>query len=144
MKRFWSLVPLAAGLALAVPAGAQRSGKTSYPEGTWVVVVGRVTSEPKRTTDEEKMQVGIGPEKTDYTLHLSTAVAKGKKGRLVDEDRFNEGTWVRAEGRVMDDPRRIKVNRIRMIGLKGRPSLRGLPYYRRGFSQGYVVRMPGR
>jgi hypothetical protein len=38
----------------------------------------------------------------------------------------------------MDDPRRIKVSRVRLVTTRELPTLRGTPYNRRGFSLGYL------
>src|SRR5437764_15442868 len=42
-------------------------------EGQQVVVVGEVSSAPKKIAgvkEEQKMQVAVGPTRTDYTLHV--------------------------------------------------------------------------
>lgn len=121
------------------PAASAGVG-SGFSQGTSVVVVGEVTSDPKGT--EKKMQVGIGPSKTDYTLHLSDAQLYGYHGEKVDEDHFDEKMWVRAEGQVMDDPRRIKITRLQVIG-KDLPGLQRSAFYRPGFDQGYVMTVAG-
>lgn len=133
-------IPLALA-ALGVMSAAQaEKPHTRLPEGTPVVIVGQVSSPPKGEIDEQKMQIALGPHKVDYTLHLNrAAVLKGPNGEQIDEDAFDDGQWVRAEGRVMDDPRRIMVSRIRLVTTRELPSLRGTPYYRRGLAQGYLM-----
>jgi len=92
--------------------------------------------------NEHKMQVGIGPGRMDFTLHLSDAKLYGYHGALTEAKDLQTKMWVRAEGAVMDDPRRIKVTRLQVIG-KDLPSLRQSAFYRPGFEQGYVVAVAG-
>lgn len=135
---------LSAGAALCAAllmseAGAEKP-HTQLPEGTAVVIVGRVSSPPKGELNEQKMQIAVGPRKVDYTVHIGrAAVIKGPNGEEVDEDAFDDGQWIRAEGRVMDDPRRIMASRVRLITTRELGSLRGSPYYRRGFAHGYLT-----
>jgi hypothetical protein len=107
-----------------------------------VVVVGEVTSQPKDIIDEDKMQVALGPAKTDVTLHLSDAKMFSLYGAPVKEDHLANKMWVRAEGTVMDDPRRIKVTRLQVIGTD-MPGLQRSAFYRPGFDQGYMVAVAG-
>jgi hypothetical protein len=112
-------------------------------EGQSVVLVGEITSSPKKVAgvrEEQKMQVGVGPAKTDYTLHLGDAPLIGESGRKIEENDLADKMWVRAEGTVMDDPRRIKVTRLQVIG-KDLPGLKRSAFYRPGFDQGYVMTM---
>jgi hypothetical protein len=163
MKRF---LTLAIALAAALPAAAQTSREAvrkdgsseirlvgarrpavaqpvpRFTEGTPVVIVGEITSQPKDIIDEDKMQVAIGPGKMDYTLHLSGSKMLSVYGQSIDEDALANKMWVRAEGTVMDDPRRIKVTRLQVLG-KDMPSLRRSAFYRPGFEQGYVVAVAG-
>lgn len=129
--------------ALLIGLGTTASGKGTtplLPEGTPVVVVGQVSSPPKGELNEQKMQVAVGRSRTDYTLHFGDAyVLKGPNGEEIDEDAFDDGQWVRAEGRVMDDSRRIKVSRVRLISTREMASLHGNPYNRRGHSHGYLM-----
>ena len=132
------LICLAAALGIAGTAGAAKRA-SRLPEGTAVVIVGQVSSPPRGSLNEQKMQVAIGPRRVDYTLHLSRSdVRKGRRGRKVDEDRFDHGDWVRAEGRIMSDPRRIMVSRLRVV-TRGTASLAGSPYSRPGFNRGYLM-----
>ena len=109
-----------------------------FREGNRVVVIGRVTSPPAGAVNEQKMQVAIGPSKTDYTLHFRDAKTYGLAGQEVDEDAFDDGQWVRAEGSVMDDPRRIKVDRVQIISDKDAPSIASSIFFRPGLDYGYV------
>jgi len=116
-----------------------------FAEGTPVVVVGRISSAPKGVKgigEEKKMQVAVGPEKTDYTLHMRHADLVGFHGQEVKEDELKDGQWVRAEGRVMNDPRRIQVSRLQALGA-GDPQFRSSAFYRPGFEQGYVMAVAG-
>lgn len=140
MRLFHTAAALLGSAALISGAAAARKHYTRLPEGTPVLIVGQVSSNPKSSVDEQKMQVAIGPEEVDYTLHLNRAtVFKGPNGEWIDEDRFQDGHWVRAEGRVMNDPRRIMVSRIRLITTRKAPTLSGNPYNRRGYAKGYLV-----
>jgi len=138
MKR---LLPLAAALAagLVASAGADHQKLTAHPEGTPVVVVGRISSPPRGEIEEKKMQVAIGRRKMDVTLHFKDAELTGLNGEKIDEDGFDDGQWVRAEGTVMADPRRIRVTRIQVIGEKSMRNLHGTAHFRPGFNRGYLV-----
>lgn len=137
MRLMLSMAAVAASLAVAAQA---EKPHTRLPEGTPVVIIGQVSSPPKGELDEQKMQVALGPQKVDYTLHISRAsVLKGPNGEEIDEDAFDDGQWVRAEGRIMDDPRRIMVSRARLITTRKLPTLQGTAYNRRGFSHGYLT-----
>src|SRR4051794_2101729 len=57
----------------APEAAVQPQAVPRIAEGTPVVVVGVITSEPKAIVSENKMQVAVGPARMDYTLHLSDA-----------------------------------------------------------------------
>jgi len=111
-------------------------------ENTPVVAVGEITSEPKSIVSENKMQVAIGPAKMDYTLHLSDAKMYDRYGAVIKADKLEGKMWVRAEGTVMNDPRRIKVTRLQVIG-KDMPSLQQSAFYRTGFNQGYLMAVAG-
>jgi hypothetical protein len=135
MRAFYLCAAFLATTAACGPASAQ----TRLREGTPVIIVGRVSSPPRGSLNEQKMQVAVGPQRADYTLHFGDAVVKGMRGRKIDEDRLDDGMWVRAEGHVMDDPRRIRVDRMRVISRDKRRSLVGTRYYRRGYAHGYVA-----
>jgi hypothetical protein len=138
--RIWIAPAIVAVGLLATAAGAAKKVHTKLPEGTAVVIVGRIASPPRGEINEQKMQVAVGPQGVEYTLHFrGSKVLKGPNGEHVDEDPFDEGQWVRGEGRIMGDPRRIKVSRIRLISTREMSSLRGNPYNRRGFSHGYLT-----
>src|SRR5688500_1670381 len=105
---------IAAALCLGVIAAAhvRAAEPAAFTQGTPVVVVGQVSSPPKGELNEQKMQVAVGPNRTDYTLHFRKAELIGLTGQKIDEDGFDNKQWVRAEGRVMGDPRRIEVHRV--------------------------------
>lgn len=113
-----------------------------FAENTPVVVVGEITSQPKDAVNERKMQVGVGPGKTDVTLHLSDAKLYNVDGAPIGESRLDTKMWVRAEGTVMDDPRRVKVTRLQVIG-QDMAGLRQSAFHRPGFDQGYIVAVAG-
>ncbi|MFN3652952.1 MAG: OB-fold nucleic acid binding domain-containing protein [Armatimonadota bacterium] len=114
----------------------------AFAENTPVTVVGRISSPPKGELNEQKMQVAVGPQDTDYTLHFSDATILGMNGQTLDEDGLDDGMWVRAEGRVMDDARRIKVTRVQVIA-PDEQSFRRTAFYRPGLSRGYVSAVAG-
>jgi len=137
-------------LAVAVSAGllstaeARSAKQSAFAPGTPVVVVGSITSQPRDAgvVVENKMQVGIGPKKRDYTLHLKDAELVDYQGRTLEKSKLKDKMWVRAEGKVMDDPRRISVNRLQVIGADA-PNLQQSPFYRAGFEHGYVMAVAG-
>ena len=137
-------------LAVAVSAGlltsaeARPAKQRAFAPGTPVVVVGSVTSQPRNAgvVVENKMQVGVGPAKRDYTLHLKDAELVDYQGRKVETSSLKDKMWVRAEGKVMDDARRISVSRLQIIGADV-PWLQQSPFYRAGFEQGYVMAVAG-
>jgi len=150
---------LSAGLAAAVQAqnaagGAAQAQKPvagtavvaqtapRLAENTPVVVVGEIASEPKSIVSESKMQVAVGPAKTDYTLHLSDAKMYDNYGAVIKADKLADKMWVRAEGSIMNDPKRIKVSRLQVVG-KDMPSLKQSAFYRPGFDQGYLMAVAG-
>jgi len=88
------------------------------------------------------MQVGVGPGKVDYTLHTAGATLIGASGQKVEENDLVDKMWIRAEGTVMDDPRRIKVTKLQVIG-KDMPTAQRSAFYRSGLDQGYVMAVAG-
>lgn len=116
-----------------------------FREGQQVVVVGEITSSPKKIAgvrEEQKMQVAVGPAKTDYTLHLEGAPLIGASGQKIEDNDLVDKMWIRAQGTVMDDPRRIKVTKLQVIG-KDMPSLQRSAFFRGGLDQGYVMAVAG-
>lgn len=142
------IVAPAAAQAPNAPAGGAAGATAVTPtvprlaQNTPVVIVGEVTSQPKGIINDNKMQVAIGPTKMDYTLHLSDAKMYDYHGSTIKVDNLADKMWVRAEGAVMDDPRRIKVTKLQVIG-KDMPSLKQSAFYRTGFDQGYVMAVAG-
>jgi Domain of unknown function (DUF5666) len=150
------MVPLALALTMGLAALAQAQTPNATPngaaapaalfrEGQQVVLVGEITSSPKHVAgvaEEQKMQVAIGPGKTDYTLHLKDAQMIGQSGAKIQDNDLVDHMWVRAEGTVMNDPRRIKVTKLQVIG-KDMPGLQSSAFYRSGFDQGYVMAVAG-
>jgi len=141
----WRTLPIigVATLGLLSPVHAKdEKAKTGFTRGTPVVVVGRITSSPAGVIGEQKMQVAIGPEKTDYTLHFRKAELTGLRGQKIDEDGLDDGMWVRAEGRVMDNPRRIEVTRVQVIAPDDKEHRRSV-FFRPGYDFGYVSSVAG-
>jgi hypothetical protein len=134
---------LACMLALAVAAAAQVQAKpVEFSEGTPLVLIGKVTSPPKGVVGEKKMQVAVGPGKTDYTIHFRKASTYGLNGQKIDEDGFNDGQWVRVEGKAMKDGRRIDAARVQVIG-KDEGVYKHSAFYHPGFGHGYVTSVAG-
>jgi len=141
MKQVLTLAALMVA-ALVSPTQAKEKRNAAFPKGTPVVVVGPITSPPKGELNEQKMQVGIGPERADYTLHFRDARLLGLHGEKIDEDGFDSRQWVRAEGTVMGNPRRIKVSRVQVIS-SDEAGFPGTPFARPGFAHGYVLSVAG-
>jgi len=100
----------------ALPAQADHHDKSR--EGTPVVLIGEVTSQPKDFgfLQEKKFQVSTGPSMGEHTLHVSDAVLQDYYGRKRGVSDIQDKMWVRAEGQMMKDARRIKVTRLEIIG----------------------------
>jgi primosomal replication protein N len=136
---------LALVIGLASSASAQNRNRaaapTNLPEGTPVEIVGFISSQPRDAgvTVERKMQVAVGPQRTDYTLHLNDAQMFDVDGSEVALSAMRDRWWVRAVGTVMSDSRRIDVNRLQVLSHEGRNSLAGTPHVRNGFANGYVM-----
>jgi hypothetical protein len=113
----------------AAEAPVEAQAVPRLPEGTPVVVVGEIKSPPKPIIGENKIQVAVGPGKIPYTLDLSGAKLYDERGAVIKPSRLDDKLWVRAEGTVMNDPQRIKVKRLQVIG-KDEASLRQSPFYR--------------
>jgi len=128
--------PPAPGAAVEAQAGPR------IPEGTPVVVVGKITSPPKSIVSEHKAQVAIGPARMDYTLHLSDAAMYDEHGAMIKPTKLSDKMWVRAEGSIMDDPRRIKVTQLQVIG-KDPSNVRQSAFYRPGLEEGYIMAVAG-
>jgi len=136
-------VPLACLLTLTLAAAAHVQAKpVEFAEGTPVVLIGKVTSPPKGAIGEKKMQVAVGPDQTDYTIHFRKAATFGLNGQKIDEDGFNDGQWVRAEGKTMKDGRRIDAARVQGIG-KDEGIYKHSAFYHPGFGYGYVTSVAG-
>lgn len=134
----WLLSLLLATAAAAMP----RAPEPPFVKGTPVVVIGKVTSPPKTRLGEQKLQVAVGPEHSDYTLHFFRAQVLGLDGRPLEEGGFHHRMWLRAEGVVMNDPRRIKVSRLQVIA-KDREGLAHTAYLPAGVGQGYIESVSG-
>lgn len=89
-----------------------------FPRGTYVVLIGRISSQPRDVAfaHEEKMQVAVGRDRTDFTLHLDGADLRGLQGEEIGVSDLRDKMWVRAEGTVMGDSRRIQVTRLELMG----------------------------
>ena len=143
-KATFALAALTLGALSASVSAAPRRAAMQYPEGTRVVIVGRVSSQPRNAkfAHERKMQVSVGPNRRDYTLHIDHARILGMNGGVGQVSDLRDRWWVRAEGRVMDDPKRIEVSSVRVIS-KSRDSLVGTNYNRTGMPHGYVTAVAG-
>jgi len=139
MKR---LMPLAvtALIATAMPAQARSHAKHAQHEGMAVVIVGEVSSQPRDFgfAREKKMQVSAGPGATEYSLHLRGAQLADASGQKRGVSDLKDKMWVRAEGRLMSDPRRIKISRLEVIG-NDRLAYEQSSYYRPDIAAGYLA-----
>ena len=138
-RLLFTLAALGLGLAGSSRAASLRT-TPYYPEHTRVLIVGRISSQPRNVlfAHEQKMQVSVGPRRMDYTLHLKHARITGPNGGVAQVSDLRDRWWIRAEGRVMDDPQRIQVARLQVFS-KTRNTLRGTAYYQRGRPHGYVT-----
>ena len=76
---------LMAAVAIAAPAAAQKYGGRPIARGTPVVVIGQISSQPRDYGffHEGKMQVAVGPELVDHTLHLDGAMIYDRYDREI-------------------------------------------------------------
>jgi len=123
-------------------AVVQAQAVPRIPEGTPVVVGGEITSPPKAIVSENKTQVAVGPARMDYTLHLSDATMYDEHGAVIKPTELSGKEWVRAEGTVMNDPQRIKVTQLQVIG-KDPSRLRQSAFFRPGYENGYIMAVAG-
>jgi hypothetical protein len=132
------------GCCIAAVAASAKDRVPRFAEGTPVVIVGRISSQPRNVAfaHEKKMQVSVGPRAVDFTLHLDDAKIIGPNGHEARISDIQDKWWVRAEGRVMDDSRRIDVTRMRVFS-KHRENLKGTAYYRPGLPHGYIIAVAG-
>ena len=135
-------LPLALVLALVLIGAAQaRHTETGlWKEGTPVVIMGQVTSKPHKVAGavEKHFQIALGPSKSDiYTLHVSDAEMTGVNGEKLAASDLVDKIWVRAEGTIMNDPHRIKVAKLEVLG-RDAESVRKTKFYRKGFERGYI------
>ena len=137
MKR---LLSLATVLLLGLAGSSQaRHGSTGlWKEGTPVAIVGQITSPPKLSVGEKKFQISLGPKKSDqYTLHFHNADMTGLEGGKIAVSDLKDKDWVRAQGSIMNDPHRIKVEQLEVIA-KDDESVKKSKYYRDKSAQGYI------
>jgi len=142
MKR---LLPLAlALLGTLLLTTVARAQARFVDEGTPVVIVGRVVSQPRNAglIHEHKMQVAVGPEKTEYTLHMKDARFFSNTGEEYHVSDMRDRMWVRAEGTAMNDPQRVKVDRLTVLG-DDRYRFNESAFWRPGYEQGYVMTTSG-
>src|SRR5207302_1658011 len=63
-------------------------------------------------------------------------------GAVLKPTRLSGKTWVRAEGTVMNDPLRIKVTQLQVIG-KDPSRLQQSAFFRPGYERGYIMAVAG-
>lgn len=129
-------------LLLTMGVASARVDEPSFSKGTPVLVIGDVTSPPKTRLGEQKMQVAVGPEHIDYTLHFFRAQLLGLDGKPLDEGDFKHGLWVRAEGSIMNDPRRVRVSRLQVIA-RDRAALAHSAFLPPGQEYGFIASVAG-
>jgi hypothetical protein len=115
---------------------------TKLREGQPVFLVAEVTSQPNDLKQEQKMQVKMAPDTKGYTLHLKDAVIRDVNGAKMDTNDLVDKMWVRAEGYVMDEPRRIQVTRLVVLGKSSEDYVAG-PFFYTGYERGYIFQVDG-
>jgi uncharacterized lipoprotein YbaY len=131
---------LALAVGLGVAAQARHTVNAPFKQGTPVAIVGQVTSAPKKVAGvvQKHFQIALGPSKADiYTLHINDAALAGLNGEKIAPSDLDDKQWVRAEGSIMDDPHRIKVDRLEVIA-QDTVSVKKTKYFRTGFDRGYI------
>jgi hypothetical protein len=126
-------------------AGERYSTTAPIPPGTQVAILGEIISPPADflVTQEQKMQVQVGPEQTSYTIHFADAQLVGLAGEDFPVEHFHRDMWVRAIGTAReDDPRRIDADRVEVIA-KDRTAFQQSPFYAAGLGTGYVMTASG-
>jgi hypothetical protein len=73
---------------------------------------------------------------------MSDAPLFGLSGQRIEENDLKDKMWVRGEGFVMDDPRRIKIERLQVIA-PDRPRYGETAFFRPGLDYGYVPSVAG-
>jgi len=115
---------------------------TKLLEGQPVILVAEVTSQPNDLKQEQKMQVKMGADTKGYTLHLKDAVIRDANGVKMDSNDLVDKTWVRAEGYIMDEPRRVHVTRLVVLGKASDEYIAG-PFFYTGYERGYIFQVDG-
>jgi hypothetical protein len=138
MKTTLGVVAISA--ALTVPAAAQHYGARPVREGMPVVLIGQISSQPRDFGffREGKLQVAIGPEQTDHTLHLNEARIYDAHGRELAKSDLLDKWWVRVGGTIGRDPRRIRTMELTVLG-KDPAAYRRSAFYIPGKEYGYVA-----
>lgn len=139
----WRIKALAFALTIGLSVSADAKAETPRLEkGTAVTLVGQISSAPKAVLGERKMQVAIGPDGADYTLHFDGATLLGVNGRQMDENELVNRQWVRAEGQVMKNPRRIRVSRLQVVA-RDSDAFQQSAFHRAGLEHGYLTSVAG-
>lgn len=140
------LIPTTTALALGLMAGlsSARPADAAVQKGAPVMIVGQISSQPREFPFryEKKMQVAVGPERKDYTLHIGDAVMFDPSGKRVYASDMLDKFWVRAEGRLMNDGRRIDVERLWVLGKNDAAYTRST-HYQPALHHGFVERVAG-
>jgi hypothetical protein len=132
------MLGLVLGLAGTAQAHHHRTGLRT--PGTPVVIVGQVTSAPHKVAGavQKRFQIALGPNRGDvYTLHIGDADMVGLGGEKFAASDLDDKQWVRAEGTLMDNPHRIKVSRLEVVG-KDTESVKKTKYYHENSERGYI------
>jgi len=138
MKTTLSMLALSVGLV--APAVAQEYGARPIDKGTPVVIVGRISSQPRNYgfIHERKLQVAVGSRAVDHTLHVGDAKIYNAQGKEIAKSDLQDKWWVRAEGTVESDPRRIHTTKLTVLG-KDPGAYQHSAYYILGRDLGYVI-----
>ncbi|MBI3911816.1 MAG: hypothetical protein HY320_12915 [Armatimonadetes bacterium] len=144
MKRnFWWLLPaLALSLVQIGSAQAEEAGAAApaLSQGARVVVVGPVSQPFNPNTS--MLTVTIGPDATPYTLHVTEpACVVDAQGQVISFQSLSPGTWVRAEGVVMEAPAKIHLTQLQALGSE--QQARSSEFFMTQFPSGYVMQVAG-
>ena len=88
------------------------------------------------------MQVAIGANGTDFTLHMKDAVLRKADGTTLEVNDIVDKMWVRAEGTVMEDQRRIQVTRLQVLG-ENAEAYKNSVFFQNGHDRGYLLQVGG-
>ncbi|MGV3720777.1 MAG: hypothetical protein ACO1SX_07690 [Actinomycetota bacterium] len=131
---------MALSLGLVGAAAVRAADTGPITKGMPVVVIGEISSQPRDFgfIQENKLQVAVGPNRLDHTLHLRGSTLLDEHGYAIAKSKLQDKWWVRAEGVALGSPRRIKVKRLTLLG-KDHGDYRRSAHFRPGMESGYIL-----